>query len=228
MVSSGKSAWIIPPVVLLLGLALALVLFPVYVAFVASSLPLQDILDAPMTLVPGSDLLANYRDALALGTAGTNGQPVAAMMLNSLVMALAIAIGKIVISLPSAYAVVFFRFPLRRLCFWAIFVTLMLPVEARIIPTYKIAADLGLIDTYPGLVLPLIASATATLLFRQFFLTIPDELVEAAKIDGAGPWRFLIHMVIPLSRTNIAALFVILFIYGWNQYLWPLLVTNTR
>ena len=224
MVSAARSARI-PHAVLLLGLAL--VLFPVYVAFVASTLPLQDILDAPMTLVPGPDLVANYRDALALGTISTNGQPAAAMMLNSLVMALAIAIGKIAISLPSAYAVVFFRFPLRRLCFWAIFVTLMLPVEVRIIPTYKIAADLGLIDTYPGLALPLIASATATLLFRQFFLTIPDELVEAAKIDGAGPWRFLIHMVIPLSRTNIAALFVILFIYGWNQYLWPLLVTNT-
>jgi sn-glycerol 3-phosphate transport system permease protein len=193
MVTAGKSAWI-PHAVLLLGLAL--VLFPVYVAFVASRLPLPDILDAPMTLVPGPDLLANYRDALALGTAGTNGQPVATMMLNSLVMALAIAIGKIAISLPSAYAIVFFRFPLRRLCFWAIFVTLMLPVEVRIIPTYKIAADLGLIDTYPGLALPLIASATATLLFRQCFLTIPDELVEAAKIDGAGPWRFLIHMVI--------------------------------
>jgi len=224
MVSPGKSAWI-PYAVLLMGLAL--VLFPVYVAFVASSLPLRDILDAPMTLVPGPDLVVNYRDALARGTAGTNGQPVAAMMLNSFVMALAIAFGKIAISLPSAYAVTFFRFPLRRLCFWAIFVTLMLPVEVRIIPTYKIAADLGLVDTYPGLVLPLIASATATLLFRQFFLTIPDELVEAAKIDGAGPWRFLIHMVIPLSRTNIAALFVILFIYGWNQYLWPLLVTNS-
>jgi sn-glycerol 3-phosphate transport system permease protein len=224
MVSAARSAWI-PHAVLLLGLAL--VLFPVYVAFVASTLPLQDILDAPMTLVPGPDLVANYRDALALGTISTNGQPVAAMMLNSLVMALAIAIGKIAISLPSAYAVVFFRFPLRRLCFWAIFVTLMLPVEVRIIPTYKIASDLGLIDTYPGLALPLIASATATLLFRQFFLTIPDELVEAAKIDGAGPWRFLIHMVVPLSRTIIAALFVILFIYGWNQYLWPLLVTNT-
>jgi sn-glycerol 3-phosphate transport system permease protein len=224
MVTAAKSAWV-PHAVLLLGLAL--VVFPVYVAFVASSLPLRDILDAPMTLIPGSDLAANYREALAQGTAGTNGQLIAAMMLNSLVMALAIAIGKIAISLPSAYAVTFFRFPLRRLCFWAIFVTLMLPVEVRIIPTYKIAADLGLIDTYPGLVLPLIASATATLLFRQFFLTIPDELVEAAKLDGAGPWRFLIHMVIPLSRTNIAALFVILFIYGWNQYLWPLLVTNT-
>ena len=224
MVTAAKSAWV-PHAVLLLGLAL--VVFPVYVAFVASSLPLRDILDGPMTLIPGPDFAANYREALAQGTAGTNGQPVAAMMLNSLVMALAIAIGKIAISLPSAYAVTFFRFPLRQLCFWAIFVTLMLPVEVRIIPTYKIAADLGLIDTYPGLVLPLIASATATLLFRQFFLTIPDELVEAAKIDGAGPWRFLIHMVIPLSRTNIAALFVILFIYGWNQYLWPLLVTNT-
>jgi len=224
MASANRSAWI-PHAVLLLGLAL--VLFPVYVAFVASSLTLRDILDAPMTLVPGPDLIANYRDALAFGTISTNGQPVAAMMLNSLVMALAIAIGKIAISLPSAYAVVFFRFPLRRLCFWAIFITLMLPVEVRIIPTYKIAADLRLIDTYPGLALPLIASATATLLFRQFFLTIPDELVEAAKIDGAGPWRFLIHMVIPLSRTNIAALFAILFIYGWNQYLWPLLVTNT-
>jgi sn-glycerol 3-phosphate transport system permease protein len=224
MVTAAKSAWF-PHAVLLLGLAL--VVFPVYVAFVASSLPLRDVLDAPMTLVPGPDLAANYHDALAQGTAGTNGQPVAAMMLNSLVMALAIATGKIAISLPSAYAVTFFRFPLRRLWFWAIFVTLMLPVEVRIIPTYKIAADLGLIDTYPGLVLPLIASATATLLFRQFFLTIPDELVEAAKIDGAGPWRFLVDMVIPLSRTNIAALFVILFIYGWNQYLWPLLVTNS-
>ena len=224
MVSAARSTWI-PHAVLLLGLAL--VIFPVYVAFVASSLPLRDILDAPMTLVPGSNLLANYRDALSSGTAGTNGQPVARMMLNSLVMALAIAFGKIAISLPSAYAVVFFRFPLRRLCFWAIFITLMLPVEVRIIPTYKIAADLGLIDTYPGLALPLIASATATLLFRQFFLTVPDEIVEAARVDGAGPWRFLIHMVLPLSRTNIAALFAILFIYGWNQYLWPLLVTNT-
>src|ERR1700736_3413601 len=224
MVTARRSAWV-PHAVLIAGLLL--VLFPVYVAFVASSHELPDILEAPMTLVPGSRLVVNFEEALSAGPAKTSGQPVTAMLTNSLVMALVIAAGKIAISLPSAYAVVFFRFPLRRLCFWAIFVTLMLPVEVRIIPTYKIAADLGLIDTYPGLVLPLIASATATLLFRQFFLTIPDELVEAAKIDGAGPWRFLIHMVIPLSRTNIAALFVILFIYGWNQYLWPLLVTNT-
>jgi sn-glycerol 3-phosphate transport system permease protein len=224
MVTARRSAWV-PHAILIVGLVL--VLFPIYVAFVASSHPLADILEAPMTLLPGSHLIANFGEALDAGTVKTSGQPVAAMLFNSLVMALAIAAGKIAISLPSAYAVVFFRFPLRRLCFWAIFVTLMLPVEVRIIPTYKIVADLSLIDSYGGLTLPLIASATATLLFRQFFLTIPDELVEAAKIDGAGPGRFLIDTVIPLSRTNIAALFVILFIYGWNQYLWPLLVTNT-
>jgi sn-glycerol 3-phosphate transport system permease protein len=224
MVTARRSAWV-PHAVLIAGIVL--VLFPIYVAFVAASLALPDILEAPVTLVPGPHLAANFAEALSAGTAKTSGEPVTAMLLNSLVMALAIAAGKIAISLPSAYAVVFFRFPLRRLCFWAIFVTLMLPVEVRIIPTYKIVADLSLIDSYAGLTLPLIASATATLLFRQFFLTIPDELVEAAKIDGAGPWRFLIDTVIPLSRTNIAALFVILFIYGWNQYLWPLLVTNS-
>jgi sn-glycerol 3-phosphate transport system permease protein len=224
MVTARGRAWV-PHAVLTAGLVL--VLFPVYIAFVGSTLTARDILDAPMSLVPGPRLVENFARALDVGTVKTSGQPVAAMLLNSLVMALVIAAGKIAISLPSAYAVVFFRFPLRRLCFWMIFVTLMLPVEVRIIPTYKIAADLSLIDTYGGLTLPLVASATATLLFRQFFLTIPDELVEAAKIDGAGPFRFLIDTVIPLSRTNIAALFVILFIYGWNQYLWPLLVTNS-
>ena len=231
MVSAARSAWKrprsawVPHAVLIAGLLV--VLFPIYVALVAASHALPDILEAPMTLAPGRHLVANFTEALRAGTVKTSGISVGTMMLNSLVMALAIAAGKIAISLPSAYAVVFFRFPLRRLCFWAIFVTLMLPVEVRIIPTYKIVADLHMIDTYAGLTLPLIASATATLLFRQFFLTIPDELVEAAKIDGAGPWRFLVDTVIPLSRTNIAALFVILFIYGWNQYLWPLLVTNT-
>ncbi len=224
MVVARRSAWL-PHAVLIAGLVL--VLFPIYVAFDASTHELPDILEAPMTLVPGSRLIANFTEALAAGTAKTSGEPVTGMLFNSLVMALAIAAGKIAISLPSAYAVVFFRFPLRRLCFWSIFVTLMLPVEVRIIPTYQIASDLSLIDNYAGLTLPLVASATATLLFRQFFLTIPDELVEAAKIDGAGPWRFLVDTVIPLSRTNIAALFVILFIYGWNQYLWPLLITNS-
>jgi sn-glycerol 3-phosphate transport system permease protein len=153
--------------------------------------------------------------------------PVVRMMANSFVMALVIAVGKIAVSLISAYAVVFFLFPLRMVFFWMIFITLMLPVEVRIIPTFKVVSDLHLIDTFGGLTIPLIASATATLLFRQFFLTIPDELVEAAKMDGAGPLRFLRYVLLPLSRTNIAALFVILFLYGWNQYLWPLLITTS-
>jgi sn-glycerol 3-phosphate transport system permease protein len=156
------------------------------------------------------------------------GVPVARMMWNSLVMALVITAGKISVSILSAYAVVFFRFPLRMVFFWMIFITLMLPVEVRIIPTFKVMSDLGMVNTYAGLTIPLIASATATLLFRQFFLTIPDEMVEAAKIDGAGPLRFFKEIVVPLSRTNMAALFVILFIYGWNQYLWPLLMTTSR
>jgi sn-glycerol 3-phosphate transport system permease protein len=224
MITARQTAWI-PHAVLIAGIAI--VLFPIYVAVVASTHDLPTILDMPMTLLPGKEMLRNFIDAIGQGTAKTSGISVGRMMFNSLVMALIIACGKIAISLPSAYAVVFFRFPLRKVCFWAIFVTLMLPVEVRIIPTYQIASDMGLIDRYAGLSLPLVASATATLLFRQFFLTIPDELVEAAKIDGAGPWRFFIDTVIPLSTTNIAALFVILFIFGWNQYLWPLLVTNT-
>ena len=203
-----------------------IVAFPIYITFVASTLTPQDIL-AGMPLLPGPHLFENYRDALVSGVAASSGESVARMLWNTLVMALIIAIGKIAISLLSAYAVVFFRFPLRMVFFWMIFVTLMLPVEVRIVPTYKVVADLGLIDSFAGLTIPLIASATATLLFRQFFLTIPDELVEAAKIDGAGPLRFLWDTVIPLSRTNMAALFVILFIYGWNQFLWPLLITNS-
>jgi sn-glycerol 3-phosphate transport system permease protein len=211
---------------LVLWLGVAIVAFPIYMTFVASTLTPQDIL-AGMPLLPGPHLVENYRDALVYGVAASSGESVARMLWNTLVMALVIALGKIAISLLSAYAVVFFRFPLRMLFFWMIFVTLMLPVEVRIVPTYKVVADLGMIDSFAGLTIPLIASATATLLFRQFFLTIPDELVEAAKIDGAGPLRFLWDTVLPLSRTNIAALFVILFIFGWNQYLWPLLVTNS-
>jgi sn-glycerol 3-phosphate transport system permease protein len=163
---------------------------------------------------------------LAHGVPGASTAPVGRMMLNSLVMALTIAFGKITISILSAFAIVYFRFPLKNFFFWMIFITLMLPVEVRILPTYKVVADLGLLDTYAGLTVPLIASATATFLFRQFFLTIPDELMEAARIDGASALRFFWDVVLPLSKTNIAALFVILFIYGWNQYLWPLLVTT--
>jgi sn-glycerol 3-phosphate transport system permease protein len=209
--------------VLILGVAI--VAFPLYVTLVASTRTLEEILAAPMPLTPGSHLVENYLAALARG-AGESTAGVGRMMVNSLISALVIAIGKIAISLLSAFAIVYFRFPLRAFFFWMIFVTLMLPVEVRILPTYQVVSDLHMLDTYAGLTVPLIASATATFLFRQYFLTIQDELAEAARIDGAGPLRFFWDVVVPMSRTNIAALFVILFIYGWNQYLWPLLVTT--
>jgi sn-glycerol 3-phosphate transport system permease protein len=211
--------------VLLIGVAI--VALPVYVTFVASTLAPDQVLQSPMPMIPGTHLLDNYIAIIAHGSSGNvTTAPMGRMMFNSLVMALIIAFGKIAISLLSAFAVVYFRFRFRTLAFWMIFVTLMLPVEVRILPTYKVVSDLHMLDTYAGLTVPLIASATATFLFRQFFLTIPDELAEAARIDGAGPMRFFWDVVVPLSRPNIAALFVILFIFGWNQYLWPLLVTT--
>jgi len=209
--------------VLILGVLL--IAFPVYVTFVASTHSLERILEVPMPLVPGDQLVENYRQALAAGSTKGSKAAVGTMLVNSTVMALGIALGKIAISIISAFAIVYFRFPLRMSFFWMIFVTLMLPVEVRIIPTFKVAADLGILNSYVGLTLPLIASATATFLFRQFFLTVPDELAEAARIDGAGPMRFFWDVLLPLSKTSIAALFVIQFIYGWNQYLWPLLIT---
>jgi len=219
--NSGRN-WV-AHLVILLGVAITA--FPIYVAFVASTLTTQDIAQAPMPLLPGGEGLANYLQVLTQGMAGTYlSPPVWQMIWNSLLVALAITGGKIVLSIFSAFAVVFFNFPGRTLFFWMIFITLMLPVEVRILPTYEVVSDLGLINTFAGLTLPLIASATATLLFRQFFLTIPDELVEAAKMDGASPMRFFKDILLPLSVTNIAALFVILFVYGWNQYLWPLLI----
>jgi sn-glycerol 3-phosphate transport system permease protein len=207
-------------------LGVVAVAFPLYVTFVASTLTLEQILSVPMPLVPGSHFIENYTQVLTAGSDRGAAAPVGRMMLNSLVMALVIAIGKISISIIASFAIVYFRFPLRNFFFWMIFVTLMLPVEVRIIPTFKVVSDLGMLDSYAGLTIPLIASATATFLFRQFFLTIPDELAEAARIDGAGPMRFFFDVVLPLSKTSIAALFVIQFIYGWNQYLWPLLVTT--
>jgi sn-glycerol 3-phosphate transport system permease protein len=211
---------------LILWIGIAIVAFPVYLAIVASTQEAVQIANGQMSLLPGGHFLENYSKTIFVGTSGSTREPVGIMLLNSLVMALAIAVGKIAISILSAYAIVYFRFPFRMSIFWMIFVTLMLPVEVRIYPTYKIAADLGLLDSYAGLTLPLIASATATLLFRQFFMTVPDELLEASRIDGAGPLRFFKDTLLPLSRTNMAALFVILFIYGWNQYLWPLLITT--
>jgi sn-glycerol 3-phosphate transport system permease protein len=182
-----------------------------------------------MPLWPGAHLIENYTTAWN-GTGGGSGSktPVGHMMLVSLISALIIALGKITISLLSAFAIVYFRFPFRMFFFWAIFITLMLPVEVRIGPTYKVVSDLGMLNSYAGLTIPLIASATATFLFRQFFLTVPEELVEAARMDGAGPMRFFKDVLLPLSKTSMAALFVIQFIYGWNQYLWPLLVTTNE
>ena len=204
----------------------ALVALPLYITFVASTLTLEQILQVPMPLLPGSHLWENYSQVLTAGSQRGAAAPVWRMMFNSLVMALVIAFGKIAISIIASYAIVYFRFPLRNFFFWMIFVTLMLPVEVRIIPTFKVVSDLGMLNSYTGLTLPLIASATATFLFRQFFMTVPDELAEAARIDGAGPMRFFFDVLLPLSSTTIAALFVIQFIYGWNQYLWPLLITT--
>ncbi|TML16207.1 MAG: sn-glycerol-3-phosphate ABC transporter permease UgpE [Actinobacteria bacterium] len=225
MVERRSTLGILAHVVLIIGVLI--VAFPVYVTFVASTHTADEVVQVPMPLWPGSHLVENYVSALHGGSVGAGSTAaVGRMMFVSLVTALVIAFGKIGISLLSAFALVYFRFPFRLLFFWIIFVTLMLPVEVRIGPTYKVVADLGLLNTYAGLTVPLIASATATFLFRQFFLTVPDELLEAARIDGAGPMRFFKDVLLPLSTTSIAALFVIQFIYGWNQYLWPLLVTT--
>ena len=211
----------------MLILGVAIVAFPVYVAFCAATMDASEVFTVPLSLVPSTHLLENIASVWSHGS-GNAAAPFGRMLVNSLVMALVISIGKIAVSIVSAYAIVFFRFPFRNFAFWLIFVTLMLPVEVRIFPTVEVVSRLHLADTYAGLTLPLIASATATFLFRQFFLTLPDELVDAARMDGAGAVRFFWDVVLPLSKTNIAALFVITFIYGWNQYLWPILITNAQ
>ena len=229
MVERRASLGILAHAIMILGVLI--VAFPLYLAFVASTHTAQEIVQAPMPLLPGSHFWETYKTALfgsATSTGGGSTAPVARMMWVSLVTALVITFGKIAISLLSAFAIVYFRFPLKGFFFWAIFITLMLPVEVRIGPTYKVVSDLGMLNSYAGLTIPLIASATATFLFRQFFLTVPDELVEAARMDGAGAMRFFWDILLPLSKTSMAALFVIQFIYGWNQYLWPLLATTTE
>jgi sn-glycerol 3-phosphate transport system permease protein len=225
MIERNRFMDVLAHAVLILGVMV--VAFPVYLTFVASTHTAQEVVQVPMPLWPGEHLLDNYKTAL-FGDAAkqVSDMAVAHMMWVSLVSALCIAIGKISISLLSAFAIVYFRFPFRMAFFWAVFLTLMLPVEVRIGPTYQVVSDLGMLNTYAGLSVPLSASATATFLFRQFFMTLPDELVEAARMDGAGPMRFFNDMLLPLSTTSMAALFVIQFIYGWNQYLWPLLVTT--
>ena len=223
MIENRRGLDIFCHVMLIIGVLL--VVFPLYVAFVAATMNSSEIFTVPLSLIPSTHLLQNLATVWNQGT-GDSAMPFGLMLGNSLFMALVITIGKISVSILSAFAIVYFRFPLRNLFFWLIFITLMLPVEVRIFPTVQVISDLGLINSYMGLTVPLIASATATFLFRQFFMTLPDELVEAARIDGAGPMRFFVDVVLPLSKTNIAALFVITFIYGWNQYLWPILVTN--
>jgi sn-glycerol 3-phosphate transport system permease protein len=224
MVEHRRFGNLLPHLILIAGVIV--VAFPVYLAIIASTYDNATIANGQMALYPSSHGLETYWHTIVSGTGKTTRQPVGSMMVSSFIMAVGIALGKIAISIISAYAIVFFSFPFRMTAFWTIFITLMLPVEVRIFPTYKITSDLHMLDSYSGLILPLIASATATLLFRQFFMTIPKELVEASKMDGAGPIRFFFDTLLPLSVTNIAALFVILFIYGWNQYLWPLLITT--
>jgi sn-glycerol 3-phosphate transport system permease protein len=209
----------------MLILGVLVILFPLYVAFVAATLDNKQIFEVPMPLIPGSHLWDNIRTIWTQGV-GDGSPAFGRMLVNSFIMAMVITIGKISVSMLSAYAIVYFRFPLRNLFFWLIFLTLMLPVEVRIFPTIQVISNLNMMDSYTGLTLPLMASATATFLFRQFFMTLPDELLEAARIDGASAMRFFWDIVLPLSKTNLAALFVITFIYGWNQYLWPILITS--
>jgi sn-glycerol 3-phosphate transport system permease protein len=214
---------------LVLILGIVIIAFPIWVMFVGASHDGIRMLQVPIPLLPGDQFFQNLKETLlGSGLEGTSTAPVWLMLLNSLTMALSISIGKIAISLLSAFAIVYFRFPFKMFFFWMIFITLMLPVEVRILPTFEVVADLGMLNSYVGLSIPLIASATATFMFRQMFMTIPDELLESARLDGAGPMKFFFDFLIPLSRTNIAALFVVLFIYGWNQYLWPLLITTDR
>ena len=207
-------------------LGVAIVAFPIWITFVAATHDVVRMGQVPLPLLPGDQFFINLKTVLFDGVGTSGATPVWLMLGNSMIMAMMIAVGKITISLLSAFAIVYFRFPFRMGFFWMIFITLMLPVEVRIFPTFKVVADLGMLNSYWGMTVPLIASATATFMFRQVFLTIPDEMLEAARVDGAGPMRFFWDILIPLSRTNIAALFVILFIYGWNQYLWPLLITT--
>jgi sn-glycerol 3-phosphate transport system permease protein len=225
VIEQRKSAKAFPHIVL--WLAIAIIIFPIYFVFVASTRTSADILSAPMPIYPGAHFFENYGRALTEG-ASNLGASAFTMMKNSFIMAMGISIGKIGISLLAAFAIVFFSFPGRSFCFWAIFITLMLPVEVRIMPTYKVISELGMLNSYAGLILPMIVSATAVFLFRQFFMSVPREIAEASQIDGASPLEFFRAILVPMTRTPIAAMFVIQFIYGWNQYLWPLLITTKQ
>lgn len=226
MIENRPFVTVLSHMVMIFGVLM--VAFPIWITFVAASHDAVRVTQVPMPLWPGDQFFSNLHDAMTRGVGNARGQSLGLMLTNSLIMALLIAAGKIAISILSAFAIVYFRFPFRMGFFWMIFITLMLPVEVRILPTFEVVANLGMLNSYAGLTIPLIASATATFMFRQVFLTVPDELLEAARIDGAGPMKFFWDILLPLSRTNIAALFVILFIYGWNQFLWPLMVTTDQ
>jgi sn-glycerol 3-phosphate transport system permease protein len=210
----------------LLCIFILFMLLPLYLAVVAASHEGSAMMQSQLPFLPGTSFFKNLKLVLTEGMAVTGGEPITVMLLNSLLMAFGIAFGKIILALGSAFALVYFDFPFKKSCFALIFATMMLPVEVRIVPTFQVVASFGLLNSFTGLSLPLLASATGTFLFRQFFKTIPKELVDAAKLDGAGPVRFFFDIVLPLSRTQISALFVILFVYGWNQYLWPLVITT--
>lgn len=201
-------------------------LVPVLLAFFTSTHDPVTIHREGLQFAPGDHMVETYRKVMFEGTGFTGEVHGVSMMVNSLILGLGFAIGKIVISMLAAYAIVYFRFPFATLAFWAIFTTLLLPLEVRILPSYEIIHSMGLTNTYTGLIVPLIASATGTFFFRQFYKSVPDELLEAARIDGAGPWKFFIDILVPLSRTMIAAIFIIMFVFGWNQYLWPTLITT--
>lgn len=210
----------------LLWIFIALMLLPLYLAVVAASHSGEEMMQAPLPILPGTMLWTNIKTVLSDGLVVTNGEPVAYMLLNSFLMAALIAAGKVALAMCSAFALVFFAFPFKKICFALVFSTMMLPVEVRIVPTFQVIASFGWLNSYAGLTLPLMASATATFLFRQFFKTVQGELVDAAKLDGAGPLRFFIDILFPLSKSQLAALFIIMFVYGWNQYLWPLVITT--
>ena len=211
---------------LLLIFLVGLFCIPLYLAVIAASYDARTLMQGSAPIIPGTHFLSNLKTVLLYGVPGAGGEPVIKLLINSFIMAVSIAVGKIALSLISAFAVVYFRFPGKSVIFSLIFITMMLPVEVRIVPTFQVVVALNLLNSYTGLTLPLMASATATFLFCQFYQTIPKDLANAAKLDGAGPWRFFWNIILPLSKTPIAAMFIILFVYGWNQYLWPLVITT--
>ena len=211
-------------VILLFGVFLMMA--PVVVAFMTSTHDAVDVHMNGLQVTWGGHFTDTYKDMLTKKGGFTGEVTGARMVMNSFILGIGFATGKVILSMLAAYAIVYFRFRLGVVFFWMIFTTLLLPLEVRILPSYEVMTKLGLVNTYTGLIVPLLASATGTFYFRQFFKSVPDELLEAARIDGAGPFKFFFDILVPLSKTMIAAIFIIMFVYGWNQYLWPMLMTN--